>query len=84
MLFALSAATTGVATPGLLSTGVLLATLLYAGLGLVIFVVGFWLWDKATPADLWGEICRGNQAIAILAAGVAIGLAIIIGSAIHG
>ena len=85
MLFAISAAaTTGVTTPGLLSSDVLLATLLYAGVGLVIFVVGFWLWDKATPADLWGEICRGNQAVAILAAGVAIGLAIIIGSAIHG
>lgn len=85
MLFALSAAaTTGVTTHGLLSTDVLLATLLYAGVGLLIFVVGFWLWDKATPADLWGEICRGNQAVAILAAGVAIGLAIIIGSAIHG
>ena len=67
----------------MLSTAVLLATLVYAGLGLVIFVVGFWLWDKATPADLWGEICRGNQAVAILAAGVAIGLALIISAAIH-
>ena len=68
----------------MLSTAVLLATLVYAGIGLVIFVVGFWLWDKATPADLWGEICRGNQAVAILAAGVAIGLALIISAAIHG
>lgn len=68
----------------MLSTAVLLATVVYAGIGLVIFVVGFWLWDKATPADLWGEICRGNQAIATLAAGVAIGLALIISAAIHG
>lgn len=68
----------------MLSTAVLLATLVYAGIGLVIFVAGFWLWDKATPADLWGEICRGNQAVAILAAGVAIGLALIISAAIHG
>jgi putative membrane protein len=68
----------------MLSTTVLLATLLYAAIGLVIFVVGFWLWDKATPADLWGEICRGNQAVATLAAGVAIALALIISSAIHG
>lgn len=68
----------------MLSTAVLLATLVYAGIGLLIFVVGFWLWDKATPADLWGEICRGNQAVAILAAGVAIGLALIISAAIHG
>lgn len=68
----------------MLSPAVLLATLVYAGIGLVIFVIGFWLWDKATPADLWGEICRGNQAVAILAAGVAIGLALIISAAIHG
>jgi putative membrane protein len=68
----------------MLSAAVLLATLIYAGIGLVIFVVGFWLWDKATPADLWGEICRGNQAVAILAGAVAIGLAIIIAAAIHG
>ena len=81
MLLTLAAA---VPSSALLSTDVLLATLVYAGIGLVIFVVGFWLWDKATPADLWGEICRGNQAVAILAAGVAIGLAIIISAAIHG
>lgn len=68
----------------MLSTAVFLATLAYAGLGILIFVIGFWLWDKATPADLWGEICRGNQAVATLAAGVAIALAIIIGLAIHG
>ena len=84
MLFTVLAAAPVVATTGLLSGPVILATLVYAAIGLVIFVAGFWLWDKATPADLWGEICRGNQAIAILAAGVAIGLALIISAAIHG
>jgi putative membrane protein len=68
----------------MLSTAVLLASLLYAGVGIVIFAAGFWLWDKLTPADLWGEICRGNQAVAILAGAVAIALALIIASAIHG
>ena len=68
----------------MLSTAVLLATLLYAGLGIVIFALGFWAWDKLTPADLWGEICRGNQAVAILAGAVAIAIAIIIAAAIHG
>ena len=68
----------------MLTTAVLLATLVYTGIGLVIFVAGFWLWDKATPVDLWGEVCRGNQAVAILAGAVAIGLALIIASAIHG
>ena len=52
----------------MLTTAVLLATLAYTGIGLVIFVLGFWLWDKATPADLWGEVCKGNQAVEKVAA----------------
>ena len=68
----------------MLSMTVLLATLLYAALGIVIFAVGFWLWDKLTPADLWGEICRGNQAVATLAGAIAIAIALIIAAAIHG
>lgn len=83
MLLAASSSTV-IATGGLLSLNVLLATLVYTGIGMVIFVAGFWLWDKATPVDLWGEVVRGNLAVAILAAGVAIGLALIISSAIHG
>ena len=68
----------------MLTTAVLLATLVYAGIGLVIFVLGFLLWDKLTPVDLWGEVCKGNVAIAILAGAVAIALALIISAAIHG
>jgi uncharacterized membrane protein YjfL (UPF0719 family) len=76
--------TTAVTTSGLLSGTVILATFVYAIIGMLVLAAGFWLWDKATPADLWGEICRGNQALATLAAGVAIGLAIIIAAAIVG
>lgn len=68
----------------MLSSTVFLATLLYAGLGIVVFALGFWIWDKLTPEDLWGELCGGNQAVAILAGAVAIGLSIIIAAAIHG
>ncbi len=68
----------------MLSTAILVATLVYAAIGLVIFILGFLLWDRLTPVDLWGEICRGNQALAILAGAVAIAIAIIIGAAIHG
>ena len=78
------AMTTGVTTTGLLSGPVVLATLVYALIGIAILAVGFWIWDKIVPADLWGEICRGNQAIAILAAGMAIGIALIISAAIQG
>lgn len=68
----------------MLTSAVLLATLIYAGLGLVIFVIGFWLWDRLTPVDLWGEICKNNIALSILAGSVAISISIIIAAAIHG
>lgn len=68
----------------MLSTTVVLATLVYAGIGLAILVIGFWLWDRLTPVDLWGEICKGNVALGNMAAGIAIAIAIIIGAAIHG
>lgn len=69
----------------MLSLPVFAATLLYALVGIVIFVIGFRVWDWLTPTDVWKEIAeRGNIALAILAGAVAIGLAIIIGSAIHG
>jgi uncharacterized membrane protein YjfL (UPF0719 family) len=68
----------------MLTSAVLIATLVYAAIGLVIFVAGFWLWDRVTPVDLWGEICKNNIAIAILAGSVAIALALIISAAIHG
>ena len=69
----------------MLSTTVLLATLLYAGIGLVIFVLGFWLWDRLTPVNLWRQICEEkNVALAIFAGSIALSLAIIIAAAIHG
>jgi len=69
----------------MLTSAVLLATVIYAGIGLFIFVVGFWLWDRLTPIDLWGQICKEkNVALAIVAGAIAISLAIIIAAAIHG
>lgn len=69
----------------MLTLGVFGASLLYALVGITIFVVGFRLWDWLTPVDVWKEIAeRGNIALAILAGAIAIALAIIIGSAIHG
>ena len=61
------------------------STILYAALGIAIFVVGFRLWDWLTPVDIWREIAeKHNIALAILSGAIAIALAIIIGSAIHG
>jgi uncharacterized membrane protein YjfL (UPF0719 family) len=62
-----------------------LATLMYAGLGIFIFVFSFVLVDRLTPGELWAEIIeKKNTAVALLAGAVAVGLSIIIAAAIHG
>ncbi|HNY40587.1 MAG TPA: DUF350 domain-containing protein [Bryobacteraceae bacterium] len=58
--------------------------IVYAVLGVVILVVSFALWDKITPYDLWKEIVeKNNTALAIFAGLMALGIAIIVASAVH-
>ena len=67
------------------SLPVLLNTLLYAGVGIIVFVVGFFILDMLTPGKLWEEINqKQNLAVAIFAGAVALGLAIIVAASIHG
>lgn len=62
-----------------------LGTLLYAVVGILVFVVGFVILDLLTPGKLWEEIeQKQNIAVAIFAGAGAIGLAIIVAAAIHG
>ena len=69
----------------MLTIATFLATLAYAGLGIVIFIVSFVLVDRLTPGQLWREIIeRQNMAVAVLAGAVAIGLSTIIAAAVHG
>jgi putative membrane protein len=69
----------------MLSIPVLVATLVYTAIGLFTFIGGFWLWDKISPVDMWGEICREkNVALAIFTGSIAIAIAMIIAAAIHG
>jgi putative membrane protein len=69
----------------MLTLNVLLGTLLYAVVGIVIFVISFVLVDKLTPGDLWKEIVeRQNVAVAVVAGAVAIGISSIIAAAVHG
>lgn len=63
----------------------LLNSLLYAGIGIAVFVIGFVILDLLTPGKLWHEINeKQNRAVAQFAGATAIGLAIIIAAAIHG
>ncbi|WP_114954825.1 DUF350 domain-containing protein [Sphingosinicella terrae] len=67
------------------SLPVLLNSLVYAGIGILVFVVGFFILDMLTPGKLWEQINdKQNKAVAIFAGSVAIGLSIIIAAAIHG
>ncbi len=62
-----------------------LGSMVYSGIGLVIYLVGFVLVDKLTPGNLWKELIEErNMAIAILMGSIAIGISLIISAAIHG
>ena len=63
----------------------MLASLLYSLLGIVMLVLAFVVIDKLTPGSLWQEIMeKQNRALATLAAGVAIGVSIVIAAAVTG
>ncbi len=56
----------------------------FATLGVVLFVVAFFVVDFLTPGKLWNEISeKKNTAAAILMGSVAIALGIIVAAAIH-
>ncbi|MBI2687356.1 MAG: DUF350 domain-containing protein [Acidobacteria bacterium] len=58
--------------------------LIYAILGVVIYWVAFWVSDRMTPVDLWGEIVnKQNVALAVLVGLMALGVGIIIAAAVH-
>jgi putative membrane protein len=64
--------------------GYLLNAVLYAVLGIAIFVGAFFVIDKMTPYDLWGEIVNEkNTALAIMIGAMSIGVCIIIAAAVH-
>jgi uncharacterized membrane protein YjfL (UPF0719 family) len=56
----------------------------FAGLGVALFVVAFFVVDMLTPGKLWHEISdKKNTAAAILMGSVAIALGVIVAAAIH-
>jgi uncharacterized membrane protein YjfL (UPF0719 family) len=64
--------------------GYVINALVFAVLGIAIFVGAFAILDKMTPYDLWKEICEDrNVALAIMLGAMSIGLCIIIAAAVH-
>ena len=69
----------------MLNVNLIISSVIYSLVGVVTFIVGFWLLDKLTPYQLWVEIVEHkNVALAIVVGSGAIALGLIIGSAIHG
>lgn len=63
--------------------GGLLAATVYAVLGILIFVVALVAVDRMTTGTLWKEIIEEhNTALAVMMAGIAIALSIVIAAAI--
>jgi uncharacterized membrane protein YjfL (UPF0719 family) len=58
--------------------------LIFAALGIVVFVIAFSLVIKLAPLDLWKQIAEDrNVAAAILAGAVALGICWIIAATLH-
>jgi uncharacterized membrane protein YjfL (UPF0719 family) len=60
------------------------AALVFALIGIVVFVGAFVAIDRLTPYDLWKEIVEEkNLALAVLVGAMSIGICIIIAAAVH-
>ena len=67
-----------------MNPSVLLNSVIYAVLGIAIFIIGFIVVDKLTPYDLWKELVeKNNLALAIVVGAATLGTCIIIAAAIH-
>jgi uncharacterized membrane protein YjfL (UPF0719 family) len=68
----------------MIDTTAFVNAIVYAVLGIVIFVGGFWILDKMTPYDLWRQIVEEkNVALAVLIGAMSLGMGIIIAAAVH-
>jgi uncharacterized membrane protein YjfL (UPF0719 family) len=61
-----------------------LAAGVFAGIGLIVFGIAFWIMTKVAPFSVKKEIeVDQNTALAVIFAGVIIGISLIISAAIH-
>ncbi len=68
----------------LINLHAVVGSLIYSFLGILILVISFVIIEKITILNLWKEISeRQNMALAVMATGFMLAIAIIIASAIH-
>ena len=66
-------------------TGAFFGSIMFALMGVVIFLLTFVIIDKLTPYNLWEEIVdKQNRALALVVAAMSLGICIIVAAAIHG
>ena len=66
----------------LVPLGNVIAALVFAFIGMLIFIIAFMVMDKLTPYHLWKEIVQEhNMALAILVGAMSLGICIIIAAA---
>jgi putative membrane protein len=64
---------------------IVFGSILYALIGVVIFLLCFMIVDKLTPYHLWDEIVhKKNTALAIVVGAMAIAIGMIVAAAVHG
>jgi uncharacterized membrane protein YjfL (UPF0719 family) len=64
---------------------ILILSLVYAVVGMVLLYLGYRIFDWLTPSDMQKKIFEeGNTAVAITVGLFILGLAVVIGAAIHG
>jgi putative membrane protein len=68
-----------------LLSNALVSSVVYSVLGIIVWLAGYYVIEKLTPEDTWGEIVKNkNTAIAIIFGSMIIAIALIISAAIHG
>lgn len=59
-------------------------SLIFGVLGIVLLVLGYWLFDLITPKiDVSGELTKGNTAVAIVIGALLLGIAYIAANVVH-
>lgn len=68
-----------------LKPGNIIASLVFALMGVAVFWLCFVIIDKITPYNLWNEVVeKQNVALALVVAAMSLGICIIVAAAIHG
>lgn len=66
-----------------LDVNLLLATLVYTGIGVLVFLLAFWLIERITPFSIRKELEEDqNIAVAVVIGSIMLGLAIIISATV--